>query len=102
MLSLAELLRCEDSSPLEEELAVLLDRGPDSMLGMSMLGRLLVLPGMPWLGCLDELLDGMPLLAVCGWLRLEELLLDDELDCDWDGELDEDCDGWAGGCDWVC
>ncbi|MCX2779463.1 hypothetical protein [Microbulbifer thermotolerans] len=57
--------------------------------------------GIPWLGWLAELLDGM-LLAVCGWLRLDELLLDEALD--WEGELAEDCegDGWAGGCDCVC
>ncbi|SHF61213.1 hypothetical protein SAMN04487965_2385 [Microbulbifer donghaiensis] len=45
-----------------------------------MLGLLLLLPGMLWLGWREELVEGMPLLAVCGWLRLEELLLDEAVD----------------------
>lgn len=59
---------------------------------------------MPWLGLLDELLEGMPVLAVEDWLLLEELLDEEELDWDWDEELEDDwdCDGCAGGCDWVC
>ncbi|MGL6161664.1 hypothetical protein [Microbulbifer sp.] len=91
-LSLAERLRC-DSSPLRE--AVLwLDSLPDSMLGRSMLGRLLetVTPGIPWLGLLDELLEGMPALAVEDWLLLEELLDEEELDWDCDEELEDDWD----------
>lgn len=74
------------------------------MLGMDVFGWLLVAPGILWLRERDELLDGL-LLAVCGWLLLEELLeLEDELDCDCDCDFDcdWDCDGWAGGCDCVC
>lgn len=82
MLSLAELLRRDDCSPLLEELAVCwLDSLPDSMLGIDELGLLgLDVFGMLWLRELDELLEGI--LAVCGWLWLRE-----ELD-----ELDWDCD----------
>ncbi|MFC6634658.1 hypothetical protein [Microbulbifer taiwanensis] len=82
MLSPAELLRRDDSSPLREAvLELLLDSRPDSIEGMPLLGWLLVLPGIPWLGRLEELLEGIPPLAVCDWLGLDELLLlDDELD----------------------
>lgn len=103
MLSLAELLRREDFSPLLEELAVCwLDSRPDSMLGMDELGLLgLEAPGMPWLGELGELLEGI--LAVCGWLERDELLDELDWDCDWDcDELDDDCEGCAGCCDCVC
>lgn len=99
MLSPAELRRWDDCSLPDAVLAESLDSRPDSMDGRSMLGCCEELLDGELLD--DELLDG-ELLAVCGWLRLEELLLDDELDCDWDGELEDDCDGCAGGCDWVC
>ncbi|KUJ82610.1 hypothetical protein AWR36_012555 [Microbulbifer flavimaris] len=75
---------------------------------MLVLVRLSLLLGMLWLGELEELLGGMPLLAVWGWLwlRLEEELLelDCDCDCDCDDELGEDCDceGCAGGCCCVC
>lgn len=84
MLSLAELLRRDDCSLLLEELAVCwLDSRPDSMLGMDELGLLgLEAFGMLWLRELEELLDGM--LAVCGWLELDELLEELDCDCDWD------------------
>lgn len=63
MLSLAELLlrRLDSSPPLfDAVLLSRLDSRPDSIDGMEALGWLLVLPGIPWLGLLEELLEGMP------------------------------------------
>ncbi len=105
MLSPAELLRRDDSSPLRDAVeASRLDSWPDSMDGIEVFGWLLLVFGMPWLERLDELLEGMLLLAVCGWLWLDELLELEELDWDCEGELEDDWDweGCAGGCCWVC
>ena len=105
MLSPAELLRRDDSSPLLDAVfASRLDSSPDSIDGIDVFGWLLLVFGIPWLERGDELLEGM-LLAVCGWLWLDELLLWlEELDWDCDGELEDDWDwdGCAGGCCWDC
>ncbi|WP_237063584.1 hypothetical protein [Microbulbifer zhoushanensis] len=109
MLSPAELRRRASSLPESEAvLACWLDRSPDSMLGIEVLGWAELLLGIEeeLLRLLGGLLWGM-LLAVCGldwlWERLDELLddCDDELlDDGWDWDCD--CEGCAGGCCWVC